>query len=115
MRRGSSIAYSCERRWPGPQVVSTVEVEVGAPLAAADLSVRDHFLTARWVLFSRGGWRERFARVFHEPWLLQRASARVHDDALLQAAGLPASNDEPIVHYSPGVDVRIGRPEREPA
>ena len=29
-----------------------------------------------------------------------------------RAAGLPAPRGEPLVHYSPGVDVRIGRPER---
>ena len=27
------------------------------------------------------------------------------------AAGLPAPGGEPLVHYSPGVDVTIGRPE----
>jgi uncharacterized protein (DUF427 family) len=39
------------------------------------------------------------------------------DDGLISAAGLPAPHGEPLVHYSPGVDVRIGRPERyrEPA
>jgi uncharacterized protein len=36
----------------------------------------------------------------------------VLDDHLLTAAGLPAPEGEPLVHYSPGVDVTIGRPER---
>jgi uncharacterized protein len=34
------------------------------------------------------------------------------DDQLLTATGLPAPDGEPLVHYSPGVDVAIGRPER---
>jgi hypothetical protein len=33
------------------------------------------------------------------------------DDHLLTAAGLPVPEGEPLVHYSPGVDVAIGRPE----
>jgi uncharacterized protein YqjF (DUF2071 family) len=33
------------------------------------------------------------------------------DDSLISAAGLPEPSGEPLVHYSPGVDVRIGRPE----
>ena len=34
------------------------------------------------------------------------------DDRLIAAAGLPAPSGAPLVHYSPGVDVTIGRPER---
>jgi uncharacterized protein YqjF (DUF2071 family) len=33
------------------------------------------------------------------------------DDHLVAAAGLPPPRGEPLAHYSPGVDVRIGRPE----
>jgi uncharacterized protein YqjF (DUF2071 family) len=33
------------------------------------------------------------------------------DGHLVTAAGLPPPGGEPLVHYSPGVDVRIGRPE----
>jgi uncharacterized protein len=34
------------------------------------------------------------------------------DDQLITAAGLPAPGGEPLVHYSPGVDVAIGGPEK---
>ena len=70
------------------------------------------FLTARWVLFSSSGQRHRFARAWHEPWSLRRAEAREVDDGLLQAAGLPRPEGSPLVHFSEGVDVRIGKPER---
>jgi uncharacterized protein len=43
---------------------------------------------------------------------LHRATARVVDDGLVAAAGLPQPVGEPLVLYSPGVDVRIGRPHR---
>ena len=33
-------------------------------------------------------------------------------DMEIAAAGLPKPAGEPPAHYSPGVDVRIGRPER---
>ena len=45
------------------------------------------------------------------PWPLHRAEALTVDDGLISAAGLPEPSGEPLVHYSPGVDVRIGRPE----
>jgi uncharacterized protein YqjF (DUF2071 family) len=64
------------------------------------------------MLFSIAGRRHRFARAWHAPWPLHRASLLHCHDELVEAAGLPAPNREPFVHYSPGVEVRIGQPER---
>jgi uncharacterized protein YqjF (DUF2071 family) len=112
-RAGAEISYSCERRGPGPRVArSDVVIEIGDEYAPTELDARDHFLTARWTLFSARGGRSRFARAFHEPWPLRRARVQVCRDELLAAAGLPPNHDEPIVHFSDGVEVRIGRPER---
>ncbi len=107
------VAYSCRRRLPGPlPAASQVRIRVGAPYQNAELGDRDHFLTARWVLFSVLAGRQFFARAEHPPWPLHRAEALTVDDGLIAAAGLPGPRGEPLVHYSPGVDVRIGRPER---
>ena len=107
------IAYSCQRRLPGPRTAtSQVRVRIGTPYEPAELGDQDHFLTARWVLFSVLAGRQFFARAEHPPWPLHRAEALTADDSLITAAGLPAPRGEPLAHYSPGVDVRIGRPER---
>jgi uncharacterized protein len=125
--QADEITYTCRRRWPAPpRTVSHLRVRVGAPFAPEDLTERDHFLTARWVLFSaarphgrprrsaRAGpdRLHRFARAWHEPWPLRRADVLTLDDGLVAATGLPHPDGEPLAHYSPGVDVRIGRPER---
>jgi uncharacterized protein len=107
------ISYRCHRRLPGPRsATSEVSISIGDRYAGSDLDERDHFLTARWILFSVAGTRYRSARACHDPWPLHRARARSVDDRLVAAAGLPAPADPPLVHYSPGVDVTIGRPER---
>ncbi|WP_250279454.1 DUF2071 domain-containing protein [Frankia sp. Cppng1_Ct_nod] len=107
------ISYSCLRRGSGPRAVtSRVRIRIGEPYRPEELDERDHFLTARWMLFSAAGSRYRFARAWHEPWPLNRAQALSVDDQLVAAAGLPQPDGEPLVHYSPGVAVRIGRPER---
>ena len=80
-------------------------------LTICHLGDLDHFLTARWILFSVRGGRQRFARACHPPWPLHRARVRVLDDRLVPAAGLPPPPGEPLAHYSPGVEVSIGRPE----
>jgi uncharacterized protein len=110
--RDGEIAYLSRRRWPGPRPAGTrLRIGIGAPIAPADVTELEHFLTARWMLFSVTGRRHAWARASHQPWPLHRASALVRDDHLLTAAGLPAPGGEPLVHYSPGVDVAIGRPE----
>lgn len=107
------ISYRCRRRWPGPRgAASIARIAVGEPFAPGELSDRDHFLTARWVLFSRSGRWQSFARACHPPWPLRRAAVRELDDRLIPAAGLPPPEGEPLAHYSPGVNVRIGWPER---
>jgi uncharacterized protein YqjF (DUF2071 family) len=120
--RGSQVTYLSRRRWPGPRAVtsratsratSRVRIAVGDPIPPGAVSEREHFLTARWLLFSvRGGRRPMSARACHQPWPLHHATAEVLDDTLIPAAGLPAPQGAPLVHYSPGVDVAIGRPER---
>ena len=45
--------------------------------------------------------------VEHEPWPLHRATVRELDSNLVTAAGLPAPEGEPLVHWSPGVRTRI--------
>jgi len=111
--RGDEIAYLCRRRWPGPRpATSRLRISIGAPIAPAGVTALEHFLTARWRLFSITGSHAVSARACHQPWPLHRARAQVVDDRLLTAAGLPMPQDEPLVHYSPGVDVAIGRPER---
>jgi uncharacterized protein YqjF (DUF2071 family) len=110
---GDEVRYDCRRRWPGPRGArSSARITLGSDYHDAELVEFDHFLTARWVLFSAAGARHRHARAWHEPWALRRAEAHDVHDELLPAAGLPAPTDVPLVHYSRGVDVKIGRPER---
>jgi uncharacterized protein YqjF (DUF2071 family) len=110
--RGNEIAYLSRRRWPGPRPATCrLRIGVGAPIAPGDVTALEHFLTARWMLFSVAGSRPVSARACHQPWPLYRAQAQVLEDHLLTTAGLPAPEGEPLVHYSPGVDVAIGRPE----
>jgi uncharacterized protein YqjF (DUF2071 family) len=112
-RSDARVSYRCRRRWPGPRgASSTVVLDIGDRFRAEELTELDHFLTARWSLFSapRGGLRHALAA--HDPWPLHRAHAAHVDDDLVAAAGLPRPTGPPIVHWSPSVEVRIGWPSR---
>lgn len=112
-RAGDAIAYRCRRRWPGPRGASSdVVVQVGDTFAPDELSELDHFLTARWRLYSAPVTGLRHALAEHDPWPLRRVAALRIDDGLVQAAGLPAPEGGPLLHHSSSVRVRIGWPSR---
>jgi uncharacterized protein YqjF (DUF2071 family) len=110
---GARIQYRCRRRWPGPRGTrSNVVVDLGDRYEPDELAELDHFLTARWSLYSAPWSGLHRALAFHDPWPLHRGRAVLVDDELVRAAGLPEPTGEPLVHYSPSVQVRIGWPMR---
>jgi uncharacterized protein YqjF (DUF2071 family) len=110
-RDGATMRYESRRRWPGPRGAHTeITVEVGDGFAPEELADLDHFLTARWRLYTLLGRRLGFSQVEHPPWPLFRARVRKLTQDLVTAAALPGPEGPPLVHYSPGVDVRVGRP-----
>ncbi|MEM7340874.1 MAG: DUF2071 domain-containing protein [Actinomycetota bacterium] len=111
---GDRLTYHTHRRrWPGPAgATSHVEVEVGDPYGPGEAGELDHFLTARWALYGTLGPIITYGKMFHEPWPLHHAEVRRCDDELVAAAGLRTPTEQPIVHYSPVVNVRCGWPER---
>lgn len=112
-RDGDTLTTRVVRTWPKPVASGSITAIVGDPLDPDDDDPLDRFLTARWGLISstrRGGLR--YAPVSHSAWPLHRAWATQVDAGLVEAAGLPAPEGEPRALWSPGVDVRIGRPIR---
>lgn len=111
-RRGATVAYRGRRRWPAPPTGSRIVVEVGDRIPPGEVDDLTHFLTARWSLCSpfRGGLLR--APVDHPRWPLREARLLDLDQDLVEAAGLPSPHGPPLVHWSPGVTVRVGAPRR---
>ena len=108
-RVGDVMTYRARRRWPAPAGVSSeIAVRVGNAFPANDLTDLDHWLTARFRLYSVHARRARFALASHAPWPLHRAEVLHLDDELVAATGLPQPDGPPLVHWSPGVKVRVG-------
>ena len=106
-QQGRRIAYTSTRI--GSTAASAIAIDIGTPVPASELTSADHFLTGRWRAFSRRAGRTFSTPVEHPPWPLHRAIVTSLDSSLLEAAGLPTPAGDPVVHYSPGVDVRMGR------
>ena len=106
-RSGESVQYASRRHNPWRDGRTKIRVLPGRPIAPDEL---ERFLTARFRLYTTLAGRLAFADVEHEPWPLHEARIELLEQDLLEAAGLTTPNETPLVHYSPGVHVRIGRP-----
>jgi uncharacterized protein len=105
---GRRVRYHSRRRWPRSSGATChAVVEVGDPFDVDELGELDHFLTARYVLYTLIAGRLVYAHAEHPPWPLTRARLVDLEENLISAAGLPAPQDQPLVHHSPGVPVRI--------
>ena len=118
-RSRGEIRYASERRWPSTNLkndpvgdaTSDIAISIGEAISPVDLTQFDHYLTGRWGLWTELRRGLSYAPVDHPAWSLHRASARQYDNTLFTAAGLPQPEGPPVVHYSPGVTVRIGLPQ----
>jgi uncharacterized protein YqjF (DUF2071 family) len=109
--RAGVVRYESRRRWPRSPLESVeMEIEPGSRYRAEELTGLDHFLTARYRLFTMLRGRLAFAQVEHEPWQLARASVRELRESLVQSAGLPRPNGDRLVHYSETISVKVGAP-----
>ena len=104
--------WESRRRWPGSTgALVDVTLEAGEPIPEGDITEKDMWLTGRWRAYSVHPVAGLLTTdVGHPPWPLHRARVRHLEETVLAAAGLPPRADPPLVHFSPGVDIRLGLP-----
>jgi uncharacterized protein YqjF (DUF2071 family) len=106
---GNAIRYRSRRQWPhDSSAITDIVVEPGEAWASTDLTERDHFLTARFRLYSMSRRGLHHADIEHPPWPLTRATVLQMRETLFEQAGLPPPQGAPLVHYSATLDVSIG-------
>jgi uncharacterized protein YqjF (DUF2071 family) len=72
----------------------------------------EHWAAERYCLYSEDHRGLLSVDVHHQPWPLQKASVVVHENALFEAAGIVLQNQEPVCHFSTGVEVVSFSPQR---
>jgi uncharacterized protein YqjF (DUF2071 family) len=110
-REGRRVRYTSVRR-EGPSARSSVEIEVGDPVPAGEMTDLDHFLVSRWRLYSADRRGLVLGRIDHAPWALRSAELVGVRQDLMEAAGLPSPVGAPLVRYAAGTGVRIAPPAR---
>ncbi len=109
--RAPDAARYTVRRRGGRRARVDLELALGDPLEPSSFTDLDHFLTARWVLY--GGVRPIRTAILteHPRWTFRRVEVRGLEQTVLQADGLPVEGAPDSVHFSDGVDARLGWPQ----
>jgi uncharacterized protein YqjF (DUF2071 family) len=106
---GETVYYESSRDSAPGTVGTRIRTRIGRAIHAGSL---ENFLTARYRLYSEHLGALLFADVEHEPWPLHQAAVLRLEENLTAALGVAAPDGAPLVHYSPGVDVKVGMPHR---
>jgi len=87
----------------------TVTFEPTGELRTAAPDTLASFLVERERYFTTGPLGTRLVgSVGHPSWSIQTATATITENTLLSAAGIDRVEGDPLVHYSPGVEMGIG-------
>jgi uncharacterized protein YqjF (DUF2071 family) len=111
---GGTVRVASRRRHPGarPARFAASYRPIGEPFAA-DAGSMAEFLTERRRLYTQAtDGTLRYTDVSHERWPLYRAATSVAENTLFEANGFDHPGGDPVLYYSPGVDVVTTRSER---
>jgi uncharacterized protein YqjF (DUF2071 family) len=112
VEQAGRVMHYTSQRHGNPKAQTRINVELLDSVSEGNQDVLDHFLTARFRLYTMRAGRLVYTQVEHPPWPLQRGRAIKSEESLIEAAGLPAPEGEVMVHYSEGVEVAVGPPKR---
>jgi len=91
-RAAQNVRFSCQYQG------------VGEPFQASS-GTFEHWMAERYCLYCRAGGSILRVDVHHRPWPLQKAEATIDRCDLFSAAGLSNPIENPICHFSSGVEV----------
>ena len=94
----------------GGEIGHDLRIRIGDHVTEAERTGLVDWSTGRWRAWTTHlGLRLR-SPVQHQPWPLHHADLLHIEQSLTAAVGLPPPAGDPLVHYSPGVDARLGAP-----
>jgi len=106
-RNGASIGYESKRRSGDDAQFVCSYRPISEPYHAAKGSF-DEWMSERYCLYTlnKKGVPLR-CDILHQPWLLQHAEAEFSQNTMLSKQGIQVESDQPILHFSKRIEVRI--------
>jgi uncharacterized protein len=105
---GDRIVYSSSRTDSGgPEAKFDATWEIGETLPFSQPGSLEFFLTERYCLYSARKEKLYRARIFHEPWPLQKAETSSLESTMIESHGLTTPKGAPLLHYAEEISVDI--------
>lgn len=104
---GLVVRYRSRRRSHG-DAGHDIRIRVGERVPDDERAGLVDWLTGRWRSWTTWAGVPLWSPVQHQAWPLRHAEIEAVDESLTAAVDLPPPAGEPLVHYSPGVDARLG-------
>ncbi len=105
-QRGNTIDYSCKRTGKPPaQFKGSWNIGETVPFSHPDSL--EFFLTERYCLYSENAGQLYRARIFHQPWPLQKATMNSFESTMIDALGVKSFGGDPVLNYAESIDVDI--------
>ena len=105
-QRGDTIDYSC-RRAGDPPAQFTGSWNIGETVPFSHPDSLEFFLTERYCLYAEAGGDLYRARIWHQPWPLQKATMNSYASTMIEALGVKSFDGEPVLKYAEEIDVDI--------
>jgi len=100
------VAFAVRRRQPGaPAARFAARYAPTGPVALAPPGSLEHWLTARYRLYTAAHGRIYCLEIRHPPWPLQPAAGRIHAQGMARAHGLDLPDTPPLLHYAARLQV----------
>ncbi|MGH9966838.1 MAG: YqjF family protein [Pyrinomonadaceae bacterium] len=105
-QESQTIAYSLDRTDEPPAQFNACW-QIGQTLDYSHQGSLAFFLTERYCLFSEREGELYRARIYHDPWPLQKATLVSFSSSMIESHHLPTPKGDPLLHYAEGIGVDI--------
>jgi uncharacterized protein YqjF (DUF2071 family) len=113
-RPGDAVRLRSQRPDADRPAVFDATYSADGPLHTPEAGTLEHFLTERYRFYTAADdGRLYYGDIRHRPWELAAGSATIRENYLFAVNGFERPASDPLIHYSPGVDVTAGMLERE--
>ena len=103
---GHTIDYALERT-DQPAAHFQGSWNIGETIPFSHPDSLEFFLTERYCLYSEKDGDLYRARIFHQPWPLQKATMNSCESTMIESLGLRSREGEPVLNYAESLDVDI--------
>jgi len=103
---GHTIDYALKRT-DNPPAYFRGSWNIGETVPFSHPESLEFFLTERYCLYSESVGALYRARIFHQPWPLQKATINSYESTMIEALGVKSFGGEPVLQYAEEIDVDI--------